>query len=783
MDSPRHKCSPWSCGVWVGSLCLLASWCATPLWGEKEESGAQTHVLMINGGGSPRLNYQSHLLHLRQLNELLLERGVQNSHITILSADGSDPGADLAVREVQAEREFWRLSGTRLERPLRNRIRYENSEISGATLRPATQASVLRWFRTKGSRLRRGDTLVLYVTDHGRKGKNGPSDNTITLWGKEEDLTVAELTELMAMLDPNVSVVALMSQCYSGAFANLMYGPGDDLPRGNICGFFSTTADRRAYGCYAENRDKDNVGHSFRFLQALGTAPGFDEAHSRVLVTDHSPDVPLKTSDLYLEAILRAEAGRLSEEFESLVDRLLHQAWQNKGAWEPEIRLLDRMGTAFGYFSPRFLSELDRQPETLSQVGQQFEAYSKAWKAAQRALNRENLRRFLLYNPHRDAQFDQAALAAGEAQPLAGELLVELADHTRNDTETAARMDLLREKAEATQKASYRMEVRQGVIVRMRFTLIGIAGRVHLARQAAASQRQAYEALVACEEFTLTRSQELPASSLDTEPFPSYKEELKLAEAALPGWMGIRFRAVSPDLRDTLSLQTGAVSVIGVYEDSAAQEAGLVQGDIILGPPGEPFTEAQRIREWVMTAPIGKPQTLVVRRDDERIQVSLTPRPYPRQMPELPGPPKEGSAAPLLDKLQSFRGTLPAEPTKGGPALLFFWATWCGPCKAALPEISAFEKARDMPVIAIADEPAEKLEAFFQKYQGPFPGLVATDEFRHSFVAYGVSGTPTFVLIDNEGKIESISKGYRKRDGLPVAGWSWAGPEKDSGED
>ena len=88
-----------------------------------------------------------------------------------------------------------------------------------------------------------------------------------------------------------------------------------------------------------------------------------------------------------------------------------------------------------------------------------------------------------------------------------------------------------------------------------------------------------------------------------------------------------------------------------------------------------------------------------------------------------------------------------------------------------------------MPVIAIADEPAEKLEAFFQKYQGPFPGLVATDEFRHSFVAYGVSGTPTFVLIDNEGKIESISKGYRKRDGLPVAGWSWAGPEKDSGED
>ncbi|TFH21381.1 MAG: hypothetical protein E4H03_10730, partial [Myxococcales bacterium] len=33
----------------------------------------RVHALLINGGGSKRINYQSHLLHLQQMRELLLE--------------------------------------------------------------------------------------------------------------------------------------------------------------------------------------------------------------------------------------------------------------------------------------------------------------------------------------------------------------------------------------------------------------------------------------------------------------------------------------------------------------------------------------------------------------------------------------------------------------------------------------------------------------------------------------------------------------------------------------
>ena len=41
--------------------------------------------------------------------------------------------------------------------------------------------------------------------------------------------------------------------------------------------------------------------------------------------------------------------------------------------------------------------------------------------------------------------------------------------------------------------------------------------------------------------------------------------------------------------------------------------------------------------------------------------------------------------------------------------------------------------------------------AFFEAHDAPFPEAVAVDEFRRSFLAYGVSGTPSFVLVNAAG--------------------------------
>jgi hypothetical protein len=87
-------------------------------------------------------------------------------------------------------------------------------------------------------------------------------------------------------------------------------GTATDRPVGNVCGFFASTADRQAYGCYPENWDKDNVGHSFAFIESLRAGDTFAEAHNRVLVIDRTPDVPLTTSDVYLERLLEGVAHK-----------------------------------------------------------------------------------------------------------------------------------------------------------------------------------------------------------------------------------------------------------------------------------------------------------------------------------------------------------------------------------------------------------------------------------------------------------------------------------------
>lgn len=86
----------------------------------------------------------------------------------------------------------------------------------------------------------------------------------------------------------------------------------------------------------------------------------------------------------------------------------------------------------------------------------------------------------------------------------------------------------------------------------------------------------------------------------------------------------------------------------------------------------------------------------------------------------------------------------------------------------------AFERDSSIPVVAITDEPPATLDAFFTKYDGPFPAIVAIDELRRSLLAYGVSGPPTFVLADATGKVQSIASGYRADTGLPVTGWAWS---------
>ena len=258
-----------------------------------------------------------------------------------------------------------------------------------------------------------------------------------------------------------------------------------------------------------------------------------------------------------------------------------------------------------------------------------------------------------------------------------------------------------------------------------------------------------------------------------SQPFPAYDEDRKLAEAVLQAGWGFASSRLRRRCAHNSALP-GASTVLTVYPTHPPCRPVWKWAILFWGPPMLPSPSRNRSAEWVMTAPIGTPTPLQVLRGEQQHRLTPTPQRYPIKWPSLPGPPQVGSDVQPLPALTPYRGALPVELTRGGPYLLFFWATWCAPCKASLPEVVAFERESGVPVVAITDEPPEKLDAFFAKYNGPFPAIVAVDELRRAFLAYGVSGTPTFVLTDVTNKVQSIASGYRPDIGLQLAGWSWS---------
>ncbi len=749
--------------LWALAALLSALGARTPARADAPVTPASgLHVLVINGGGSAADNFASHVAHVRRLLDTMARAGVPKGRITVLASDGADPAPDVAVRDERPEA-FWLLEGTRLDKELAPPPHLESTTLPGVAHESATRAALERWFSAAHAKLQPGDTLFIYVTDHGTRNQQDPLENRITLWGDKASISVRQFGALLGRLSARVRVVTLMSQCFSGGFARLheVRGRGAGAS-GNTCGYFSTTDDRFAYGCYPEAAGNEEVGHSFAFFDALSRTRQMPAAHARVLELDGTPDVPLRSSDVYLGDLLWRVAQVRRTDEATVVDALLARAWQKRAAWETELRLLDRIGRAFGLPSPRTLKEVRERALAIESVKKEISARRNDWEERFGSTNALNLDGFLAAHPGLAEQVTPRALRnlvdAARGQ-ITARLLPELQRFTEAHGARLGRMTAFADKADLAEALSYRMDVRLAVLERMRTILRGIAGRVLLAEPGRGADAKTHAGLLACEGLTLPGTAVAAGKGNgQLEPFPAFDDDRTLAETVIPGWMGIEFSEAPSARRKAAAVPAAAAFVVRVFPDSPAQVSGLRAGDIVLGPRGQLFSEPREILSWTMLAPVGQPQQLDVLRGAARMQVILTPARKPTDMLKI-GPPRVGTAAPALVG-QAYRGVLPKRFADAGPQLLYFWATWCGPCKAALPALLAYAERHRVTVVAVTDESREELDRFFAAWKAPFPANVMMDEDRLTSSAYAVSGTPTFVLISGAGKVAGLAVGY-----------------------
>jgi thiol-disulfide isomerase/thioredoxin len=136
----------------------------------------------------------------------------------------------------------------------------------------------------------------------------------------------------------------------------------------------------------------------------------------------------------------------------------------------------------------------------------------------------------------------------------------------------------------------------------------------------------------------------------------------------------------------------------------------------------------------------------------------------------------EGKPAPALDVTQWLGAKpVPLSQLKGHPVLLFFWAHWCGDCKAEVPELArlvAQYQSKGLVLIgptqhygyaaggddASRDEETRYIDAVRNRYYAALPGM-SVPVSEENFQRFGASTTPTLVLVDRQGIVRLYHPG------------------------
>ena len=145
--------------------------------------------------------------------------------------------------------------------------------------------------------------------------------------------------------------------------------------------------------------------------------------------------------------------------------------------------------------------------------------------------------------------------------------------------------------------------------------------------------------------------------------------------------------------------------------------------------------------------------------DDAYGAVELPPEKNPTGRPPAP---EAGRAGPDFILEQPGGGTLRLSDYQGSPVILNFWASWCAPCRAEMPEfVEAYAQHRALGLEIVAvnlQEPDSQILEFAEEFGIEFPIAVDRDGELRSVWRLGgpFDGIPTTYFIDASGVVRDM---------------------------
>ncbi|SHF83342.1 peroxiredoxin family protein [Ornithinibacillus halophilus] len=127
---------------------------------------------------------------------------------------------------------------------------------------------------------------------------------------------------------------------------------------------------------------------------------------------------------------------------------------------------------------------------------------------------------------------------------------------------------------------------------------------------------------------------------------------------------------------------------------------------------------------------------------------------------------QKGNIAPDLELKTLDNKIVKLSDLRGERVMLNFWASWCGPCRAEMPDMQKFYEEKDIAILAVNLTDTEigkkNVTEFVEKYNLTFPVLLDEDgEISH---LYRIQPIPTSFFIDSNGRVHSFTYGAMNYD-------------------
>ncbi|MCP4547978.1 MAG: TlpA family protein disulfide reductase [bacterium] len=132
--------------------------------------------------------------------------------------------------------------------------------------------------------------------------------------------------------------------------------------------------------------------------------------------------------------------------------------------------------------------------------------------------------------------------------------------------------------------------------------------------------------------------------------------------------------------------------------------------------------------------------------------------------------PAKGTKAPEI-KLMALNGKeeITLSSLRGKVVYIDFWASWCPPCRKALPEIIALHEefgGQGFEVLAVSlDRTVKAAREHMEKIGAKF--LLVYDAKQEAARTYQASSIPSGILVDVDGNVAWTAKGFDPR-GMPA---------------